>query len=401
MNKTRTIVHIDLDAFYCAVEEQFTPELHGKPFAVGGRPEHRGVVSSCSYAARNMGIHSAMPMAQAIRICPDLIILPGHHRKYSRKSKEVMAVLTSFSPQLEQISIDEAFLDVTKITKNSKEIALEIQNKVIEKTGLPCSLGVASNKLVAKIATDIGKASVKTKTYPQAIQIVPAGTEDDFLAPLPLELLWGVGPKTGGKLREIGIHTIGELASWPPNDLVQRLGKTGYDLHRRANGIDNREVVTYREPKSFSQEITFSRDTTDHSLIMKQLNKQSESLEKSLRKSGLKCSTIKLKIRWSDFSVISRQTTLPKPTDEHDTIYRHAMILLEQNWNKKDLIRLIGIGVANFQEPEKQLSLFEKRDYQKLGRLESAIYQVKTKFGADSIFKGNNLSENEKKSADE
>lgn len=397
MSEYRTIIHIDLDAFYCAVEEQFNPSLHEKPYAVGGRPETRGVVSSCSYAARNMGIHSAMPMAHAVRICPDLIILPGRHKEYSRQSKKVMNVLKNFSPLLEQISIDEAFLDVTAIQKNSQELAVEIQNEVMEKTGLPCSLGIASNKLVAKIATDIGKVSVETNTYPQAIQIVPNGTEAEFLALLPLEVLWGVGPKTAEKLTQIGIRTIGDLAKMPPNDLVQRFGKVGYDLHRRANGIDNREVVTFREPKSFSQEITFSRDTNDLGKIKDQLLHQSAALQQSLEKAGLLCSTIKLKIRWADFSNISRQITLPENTNKKEIIFKYAEILLEQNWNKKDLIRLIGIGVANFHQPEQQLSLWEQKDYNRIAKLEAALYQVKSKYGNHSIFTGAKLENDEKK----
>ena len=284
MNKKRTIVHIDLDAFYCAVEEQYNPSLHGKAFAVGGCPETRGVVSSCSYAARNLGIHSAMPISQAVRLCPDLIILPGRRSDYAQKSKQVMQILKEFSPVLEQISIDEAFLDISSIEKEASAIAHKIQNLILEKTSLPCSLGIASNKLIAKIATDIGKVSVRTETYPQTIHIVPSGKEAEFLADLPVEILWGVGPKTAEKLMQIGINSIGDLANWPENDLVQRLGKNGYELHRRANGIDNRDVVTYREPKSFSQENTFSRDTADQSKIKRHILHQSESLHSSLKR---------------------------------------------------------------------------------------------------------------------
>jgi DNA polymerase-4 len=336
-------------------------------------------------------------MSQAVRICPDLIILPGRRKDYSQKSKQVMKILGGISSVLEQISIDEAFLDVTSIQKNTNTLAREIQNKIMKETGLPCSLGIASNKLVAKIATDVGKKSVETKTYPQAVHIVPSGNEAKFLSPLPLEMLWGVGPKTASKLMQIGINTIGDLANWPPNDLVQRFGKIGYDLHRRANGIDNRDVVTYREPKSFSQEITFDRDTTDLEKIKKHLRRQSESLQNNLRKNRLHCSTIKLKIRWADFSIITRQITLSEPTDDMNAIYKNSEILLNQNWNKKDLIRLIGIGVANFHQPEQQLGLWDQRDYKKIAKLESALYQVKSKYGANSIFKGSKPPDKDKK----
>jgi len=400
MSEFRTIVHIDLDAFYCAVEEQFNPELRGKPYAVGGRPEHRGVVSSCSYAARQLGIHSAMPMAHAVRICPELIILPGRHRDYSRESRKVMKVLHAISPLIEQISIDEAFMDATALNRDKAELAADIQHKIMEATSLPCSLGIASNKLVAKIATDIGKASVRTKTYPQAIQIVPEGQEAHFLAPLGLEILWGVGPKTAEKLRQFGIKTIGDLASWPVKDLVDRFGKNGYDLHKRANGIDNREVVTHREPKSFSQEITFSQDTNDLTKLHKILHRQSESVAISLQKARVLGSTIKLKIRWSDFSVITRQITLPHPTDNPTEIYQQAEILLDQHWNRKDLIRLIGVGVANLHEPEQQLSLWDQKDYTKLAKLEAALYKVKSKYGDESISKGKKSPQTDRKKAD-
>jgi DNA polymerase-4 len=386
--KERTIFHLDLDAFYCAVEELFNPSLRGKPFAVGGSPEYRGVVSSCSYAARKMGIHSALPMAQAVRLCPDLIILRGRSKEYSRKSRQVMEILKKLAPLVEQISIDEAFIDVTAVDGNKIKLAKVLQEEIMTSTQLPCSLGIATNKLVAKIATDVGKASVETDTYPNAIQYVPPGREAEFLAPLPLETLWGIGPKTAEQLYKIGMKNIGDLASWPLNDLVNRLGKTGYDLHFRARGEDNREITTSREPKSFSQEVTFGRDISDKSRLEEHIRNQSTTIARSLKKSNLLGSTIRLKLRWPNFDTITRQVTLSSPTDDPERIYQQANSLFKENWNGKTPIRLIGIGISGLQPPSKQLSLWDKTDYTKSAHLEAAIHQVRSKFGKNIIHKG-------------
>src|SRR5690606_6228694 len=256
----RTILHLDLDAFFCAVEEQRNPALRGKPFAVGGRPDSRGVVSSCSYPARRFGIHSAMPMARAIRLCPDLIIIEPHFGEYRRASREVMARLGALTPLVEQISIDDAFLAVTGLPGTPPAIAQGLQATIRDELGLPCSFGVATNKLVAKIANNVGKASAKGDGPPNAIHVVPPGEEAAFLAPLPIEELWGVGPKTAARLRQLGVQTIGDLARWPERELARMFGKHGADLARRARGIDERPVETEHETKSVSKEITFARD---------------------------------------------------------------------------------------------------------------------------------------------
>ena len=390
--QVRTIIHIDLDAFFCAVEEIFSPDLRGKPFAVGGRPETRGVVSSCSYAARKRGVHSAMPMSRAVALCPDLIILPARHKEYAKKSRQVMSILKEISQKIEQISIDEAFMDVSDSAQKIASLTKSIQTTIQEQCGLPCSFGVATNKLVAKIATDVGKGSVITSTYPNAIMIIPPGDERNFLAPLPLESLWGVGPKTADNLRQLGIKNIGELAGWPVQELVKRFGKIGYDLHERANGIDNRPIETFREPKSYSQEITFSRDTISENMLNEQIKKQSERISKSLVEANLICNTIKLKIRWPNFSTISRQITLLQPTNDAKIILETAKKLFLSNWDRKTPIRLIGVGVSGLNPPSKQLSLWDKVDYTKLAQLEAIIYQVKSKYGEKSIQKGVNSS---------
>ncbi len=242
----RKIIHFDLDAFYCAVEEQRHAELRGLPFAVGGRPESRGVVSSCSYAARRFGVRSAMGMAQAVRLCPQLQILPADMREYALVSKRVMEILHGMTPQVEQLSIDEAFLDVSGRSEYATALARALQAQVEESLGLPSSLGVATNKLVAKIATDVGKAASSSGDYPRAIQVVPPQREAEFLAPLPVEALWGVGPRTRERLAAVGILTVGDVVAASSDELGRRFGKLGHDLHRQAQGIDLRPVVTAR-----------------------------------------------------------------------------------------------------------------------------------------------------------
>ena len=303
-----------------------------------------------------------------------------------------MSILKEISQKIEQISIDEAFMDVSDSAQKIASLTKSIQTTIQEQCRLPCSFGVATNKLVAKIATDVGKGSIITSTYPNAIMIIPPGDERNFLAPLPLESLWGVGPKTADNLRQLGIKNIGELAGWPVQELVKRFGKIGYDLHERANGIDNRPIETFREPKSYSQEITFSRDTISENMLNEQIKKQSERISKSLVEANLICNTIKLKIRWPNFSTISRQITLLQPTNDAKIILETAKKLFLSNWDRKTPIRLIGVGVSGLNPPSKQLSLWDKVDYTKLAQLEAIIYQVKSKYGEKSIQKGVNSS---------
>src|SRR6266542_483665 len=244
MTTIRTIMHLDLDAFFCAVEEQRDPTLRGRPFAVGGRPESRGVVSSASYAARQFGVRSAMPMARAVRLCPDLLIVPPNFSAYRAASRQVMERLHALTPLVEQISIDEAFLDVTALGEPGETLAARLQATIRDDLTLSCSLGVASNKLLAKVATDVGKSLVRSGKMPQAICVVPPGDEAAFLAPLPATALWGVGQKTAEKLSELGMHTTGDIATWPAADLARRFGQHGDDLARRARGIDDRQIWT-------------------------------------------------------------------------------------------------------------------------------------------------------------
>ena len=250
----RKIIHLDLDAFFCAVEELLNPELKGKIFVVGGNPQKRGVVSSCSYPARRTGLHSAMPMVKALKIYPPLIIIHPHFRYYSEYSQRVMQVLRGFSNLIEQISIDEAFLDVSDVD-DVLSYAQVIQHEINDQIKLPCSLGIASNKLVAKIATDVGKSKNITQDYPNVINIIKPGTEQTFLSPLPTTAMLGIGKKTALKLQTVGITTIGDLAKTPEKELAKILGKFGTTVSLWSKGVDNRPIITSHDLKSISREI--------------------------------------------------------------------------------------------------------------------------------------------------
>jgi len=362
MASPRKIIHLDLDAFYCAVEEQRDPALRGKPFAVGGRPDERGVVASCSYAARARGVRSAMPMSRALRLCPDLLIIGGHYSLYSTASQKVMAKLREITPLVEQLSIDEAFLDVTARAEPVEALARALQATINTDPGLPCSLGVASNKLVAKIASDYGKGLHNGDGPPNAITVIEPGTEAAFLAPLGVRALWGVGPKTEERLRATGILTIGELAAAPEADLTRLFGKHGADMARRARGIDDAPIITEREAKSLSQEITFSRDVRDEDLLRAQVREHSQRVAEMLQQRGLTAATIRLKLRWPDFTTLTRQTTLTQPTDDPALIAELGWQLMEKVWLPGKAVRLLGIGVAGLGEQPRQMGLWTREE---------------------------------------
>jgi DNA polymerase-4 len=390
----RTILHLDLDAFFCAVEETRNPELRGKAFAVGGKPEERGVVSSCSYAARRDGVRSAMPMSQAIRLSRGLIIVPARHRLYGEVSRQVMAILHTVTELVEQISIDEAFLDISGIKDGPERLARGLQTRIRDELQLPCSIGIASNKMVAKIATEVGKAialrRIKAQGLaepPNAVTVVGYGEEAAFLNPLPADMLWGVGPKTSKRLSELGIHTIGDIAKWPESEMIRLFGENGRELSRHSRGMDERPIETERETKSISQEITFSRDVRDDKLLQKTLIEMSAEVAKQLRKNNLAGKTIKLKMRWPDFTTLTRQTTLNNPTDQEDEIAQAALDLLKAVRKPNQAVRLIGVGVSGLGAPIRQLGLWDV-DNEKSRRLQDAVDTLQEKYGKDVIHKG-------------
>jgi DNA polymerase-4 len=392
---SRTILHIDLDAFFCAVEETRNPELRGKAFAVGGRPEERGVVASCSYAARRMGVRSAMPMAKAIRLSPGLIIIPSRHRHYSDVSRQVMARLHDLTPLVEQISIDEAFLDISEHRNSPETTARALQARIRDELQLPCSIGIASNKLVAKIATEVGKSlalrEIKAQGEvkpPNAVTVVPFGEEAAFLAPLPADILWGVGPKTSARLMELGIYTIGDIAKWPESELIRMFGENGRDLARHSKGIDDRPITTEHETKSISQEITFSKDVRDDAILQKTIREMSAEVGTQLRRNNLAGKTIKLKIRWPDFTTLTRQTTLDNPTDQDDQIEKTALELMKSVRKPNQAVRLIGVGVTGLGQPIRQLGLWDM-DSEKERKLQEVIEELQDRYGKRVIKRGN------------
>jgi DNA polymerase IV len=391
---SRRILHIDLDAFYCAVEETRNPSLRGKAFAVGGKPDERGVVASCSYAARRRGVRSAMPMSKALRLSPGLIIVPSRHHLYSEVSQQVMQRLHELTPLVEQISIDEAFLDIGELREAPELVARKLQSRIRDELQLPCSIGIASNKLLAKIATEVGKShalrEIKAKGEarpPNALTVVPFGEEAAFLAPLPADMLWGVGPKTSARLTELGIYTVGDLAKWPESELIRMFGENGRDLARHSKGIDERPIVTEHETKSISQEVTFSRDVRDDKVLEQTLREQSAEVARQLRRNELAGSTVKLKIRWPDFTTLTRQTTFSYRTDREEEIEKAALDLLRSVRKPNQAVRLIGVGVTGLGQPIRQLGLWDMNN-EKSQKLQEAVDELREKYGKNIIQHG-------------
>lgn len=381
----RTILHVDLDAFYCSVEANLNRSLRGKAFVVGGTPEGRGVVASASYAARAFGIHSAMPTARALRLAPELIVVGGRHGLYSEHSKKVMTFLREKAPLMEQLSIDEAFLDVTGLTDSGESIARQIQARILEDFDLQTSWGIATNKLVAKIATEVGKPAGMVRVEP--------GDEARFLAPLEVRMLWGVGPKTQDRLAEVGVITIGDLAELPQKLLKQRFGNHGLELASRARGEDERPVVEGHDPRSISAERTFPKDISDPVEIHQKLLRLSEQVGRRLRHEERIGWTVKIKLRWPDFTTITRQTRLRQPTDREDEIFATSLDLLDQVWREGKPVRLLGVGVSDLIEPMHQLELFD-RTWEEQERLQEAIHRIRERYGPDAVRRAGGLSGN-------
>jgi DNA polymerase-4 len=385
----RKILHLDLDAFFCAVEELKRPELAGKPFAVGGRPESRGVISSCSYAARAFGIRSAMPTSRAFKLCPELILLSGRHRDYSTVSRQVMDILGQYTPLLEQVSIDEAFLDLSDLPATGETLARELQARIDREVHLPCSLGVATNKLVAKMATDEGKRRHKGPSSPRSILVVEPGSERAFLAPLRIDALWGIGPKSAERLNGLGIRTIGDLANLGEASLVRLFGKYGHELWLHAQGIDDRPVETEHAVKSISQETTFERDISDRDTLLRTLRELAEQVAFRLRAERMVASTVRIKVRWPDFSLQSRQVSLKQPTDLDREVARTALDLFERFWDGEQPVRLIGVGVSGLSPRAHQLSLLEDDQPTERERsLMDAIDRLRARYGDEIVRRG-------------
>ncbi|TCL61770.1 DNA polymerase-4 [Hydrogenispora ethanolica] len=392
----RKILHIDMDAFFAAVEQRDNPALRGQPVIVGGDPNARGVVSTCSYEARKFGVHSAMPLREAYRRCPKGIFLPVRGARYAQASRQIMTILSDFTPVIEPLSLDEAFLDLTgseRIFGPVEEIGRRIVARIGTEVGLPASVGIAPNKFLAKLASDLRK--------PQGFVVISAENLREILADLPVSKLWGVGPKTEEQLLAMGIRTIGALQRFDPLKLVERFGELGSHLYQLAHGHDERPVLTEEETKSVGHEVTFQNDTDDRGFLAGVLLWLSDQVARRLRRHGLKGRTITVKIRDLDFKTFSKRLTLPTATDFEETIYREGFKLAQQlNWGSRQ-VRLIGISVSGFNESgSRQLNLFETEEKQEapaeLDRLHQAIDSLRDRYGEAIVTKGTILQIQEK-----
>jgi len=387
MANPRKILHVDLDAFFCSVEELKDPSLIGTPFAVGGSPDGRGVISSCSYAARQLGVRSAMPTSRALRLCPTLRLVHGSHSEYGTWSDRVMAILHDLTPLVEEVSIDEAFLDVSDLPQSLVLIARSIQQRVADETNLPCSIGGATSKLVAKIATDAGKASHRGTTAPRAITIVPSGGEQAFLAPLPVGAIWGVGAKTATHLNSLGFITIGHLAAADPAELRRLLGKTGAYLAHAARGEDASPIQVSHELKSVSQETTFYEDTAERGELEATFSWLAEKVARRLRLKGIGGHVVRIKVRYADFSTYTRQARLTSPTNLESILLSTALELFYAFWKPGEAVRLLGVGVADLEEGWHQMSLLEPQQEREI-RLHQAVDAIRARYGREYLQKG-------------
>jgi len=383
---TRRIMHVDLDAFFVSVEQVDNPALKGKPVVVGGKPDRRGVVAAASYEARAFGLHAGMPLAIASRLCPQAIFIEGSFPKYRRTSQRFMAILADFSPYLEPLGLDEAYLEVTgfeSIYGSIYQMALAIKKRVRDELGLYASIGIASGKVVAKVASELSK--------PDGLLEVAAGEERSFLAPLPIAKLPGIGKKTERVLNGLGINTIGKLSVMPLSTLRSHFGVFGEVLHRYANGIDERKVEPPAEAKSISRETTFSEDTRDSSQLKATLRYLSERVGSQLRQQGKEARCVTLKLRYADFTTISRRHTLSQGTNADQTIFDVGVGLLQKALSQeRQKVRLIGIGISSLTEPGRQLDMLDS-SARRLEQLNRAIDRIRKKYGFTAIQTGRTL----------
>lgn len=382
MTQPRPILHVDLDAFFASVEERDQPELRGQPVIIGGRPDQRGVVSTCSYAARKYGVHSAMPLTEAYRRCPHGIFLPGDMAKYKTASRQVFTIFHRFTPLVEPISIDEAFLDLTGCTNlfgDPLTIAQKIKELIRQEVGITASAGIAHNKFLAKIASELRKPDGLVWIKPEQVNSV--------LHPLPIGHLWGVGPKTADKLNALGIKTIGGLASIDAQLLVRAVGHAqASHLQQLAAGQDERPVLTETEIKSMGHEHTFTNDVCDLEQVLAVLLHLAEKVGRRLRRAGMFGRTVALKLRYHDFTTLTRHTSLREPTNLDQIIYQHGKDLLIKNYNGCP-VRLIGISLQNLsQAATQQLSFLGiQAEQEKREKVAQAMDAIKNRYGEASI----------------
>lgn len=343
----RHILHADFDAFYASVEQLDNPELRGKPVVVGGSAEGRGVVASASYEAREYGVRSAMPMRTAQRLCPQAIRVGARFDRYREISQRVLSIFRDLTPLVEPLSLDEAYLDVTAIVNEGQQpaaIADALKRRVSAELGLAISVGVGTSKSIAKIASDMDK--------PDGLTVVAPGEERAFLEPLPVRVLWGVGPRTAERLIAEGVETIGDITRQDEDWLRGMFGKHGVQMRRLALGQDNSRVVVRRETKSVSAETTFTKDVGDPEELQEVVNRLSQRVSQQLRQKQLQGRTVKLKLRLSDFTTFTRQRTLPYAVQSADDLSQYAGVLLRAELFGRRRFRLVGVGVSGFEQSD-------------------------------------------------
>ncbi len=384
----KSIFHVDMDAFFVSVEELFDPSLKGQPVVVGGRPDQRGVVSAASYEARKYGVHSAMPLRTAYQRCPQAVFVEGHPRRYSEYSEKVCAVLNEFSPRLEMASIDEAYLDMTgteRLLGAPFKAAHLLHEAVKSRTGLNCSIGIAASRMVAKVASDQAK--------PNGILWVLPGQEARFLAPLEVRKIPGVGKVTEQRLHALGIRRVGDLARLEESFLGQQFGQWGLALAGKARGLDagawfDGEIGAEEAPKSISHEHTFGADTADLALLDATLARLSEMVGRRLREHGLFARTVQLKLRYQDFSTITRARRLERATQLDTELLEEARRLFRANWKAGRAVRLLGVQASSLEASAGQMSLLEDDKSQRWSKALAAADRLRDRYGEAAVSLG-------------
>jgi DNA polymerase IV len=374
----RTIFHLDLDAFFVSVERILDPSLNGKPVIVGGDPQGRGVVAACSYEARKFGLHSAMPIRRAYSLCPQGIYLHGNFKEYSRYSRIVKDLLSKYAPVIQQASVDEYYMDFTgteNIYGKYFDFAKKLQQIVLTETGLPCSIGIGKNKTLAKIGSDCMK--------PMGVTYIEPGFEKKFLAPMPVETIPGIGKKTTIELNRRGFYKIGDIAEAPLEYFTKAFGKGGMDIWYKANGEGNEYLTEDHDPKSISRENTFMEDTIDLDLIKDTMFTMTGQVCQNLRDNKMQAMCINLKLRYSDFSTLTRAKSVP-PTDDDKVVFETVWALFIKNYTRRVSVRLIGVGLTKFVKLPDQKALFDDTD-EKRKKILEAVNTIRNKHGYNLI----------------
>ena len=404
------IAHVDMNTFFVSVERLMDPALRDQPVAVGGDPGGRSVVTSASYEARLYGVHSAMPMSRAVRLCPQLVIVRPHFHDYQRFHDQVQAILQQYTPTLEMASIDEGYLDLTgteALLGPPAQVGLAIRRRILDETCLPASIGISANKLVSKVASDQAKpvidprlegpesAGVRAASpflVGEGVLVIPAGKEARFLAPLPISNIPGCGKVTTARLGKMGYLTIGQLAARPEGEVERLFGEHGKSLWRRANGIGSTKLTTERERKSISKERTFAEDVIDRDRLRAVLHQQADEVGLTLRRKGFWARTVTVKVRYAGFETHTHSYTLPEPTDQTEDIFTAATRLLGATEAGTRPVRLIGVGVSNLVKPQVQEDLFDQAQRSEAARRTAALDDIRQRFGKDSIVTGESVN---------